>query len=104
MCRKSIYKLQKEREIMKLLFEIEPRAHFSRYIFGSAVYSDTPSDIDVAIIYDKKYVAVREAIEYRRELVKEMMKISSMTIDTILLSKEEEKEMAFLENAKCIEF
>lgn len=89
---------------MNWVFDIEPRAHFSRYIFGSAVYSDTPSDIDVAIIYDKKYVGVKEAIDYRRELVKEMMKISSMTIDTILLSKEEEIEMSFLENAKCIEF
>lgn len=83
---------------------IEPREHFSRYIFGSAVYSDCPKDIDVAIIYDKQYVTVEEAIAYRREIVEKMTELNSMMIDTILLSMEEEVEMAFLENAKYLEF
>ena len=83
---------------------IEPRDHFSRYIFGSSVYSDYPTDIDVAIIYDKQYVTVEEAIAYRRELVEKMMELNSIMIDTILLSKEEELEMAFLENAKYLKF
>jgi predicted nucleotidyltransferase len=85
-------------------YVIEPRAHFSRFIFGSAVYSETPSDLDVAIIYDKRYVTIEEAIEYRRRLIKEMSRQNSLIIDSILLSKEEETEMSFLENAKYIEF
>ena len=88
----------------KLRLDIEPRDHITRYVFGSAVYSDTPSDIDVAIIYDKHHVTVEEAIAYRRELIEEMMRLNSLVIDTILLSKDEETEMAFLENAKVIEF
>ncbi len=88
----------------ELKLNIEPRAHISRYVFGSAVYSETPSDIDVAIIYDKQYVTVEEAIEYRRELVERMMEMNSMMIDSILLSIEEEMEMAFLENAKYLKF
>lgn len=89
---------------MRTNFEIEPKEHFSRYVFGSAVYSDSPSDIDVAIIYDKRYVDIREAIDYRHTLAEEMMRQTSMMIDTILLSVEEEMEMSFLENAKYIEF
>lgn len=89
---------------MKIRLNIKPRAHISRYVFGSALYSETPSDIDIAIIYDKHYVTVEDAIAYRRELVDEMTQLNSMMIDTILLSLEEEMEMAFLENAKVLEF
>lgn len=88
----------------ELRLDIKPRAHITRYVFGSAVYSDTPSDIDVAIIYDRQYVTVEDAIAYRRELVNEMRVLNSMMIDAILLSMEEEMEMAFLENAKYLEF
>ena len=88
----------------ELRLDIKPRAHITRYVFGSAVYSDTPSDIDVAIIYDGQYVSVEDAIAYRRELVNEMRVLNSMMIDAILLSMEEEMEMAFLENAKYLEF
>ena len=49
-------------------------------------------------------MTVEEAITYRRKLVEEMMQLNSMMIDTILLSVEEEMEMAFLENAKVLEF
>jgi predicted nucleotidyltransferase len=89
---------------MNIKFEIKQREHISRYIFGSAVYSDSPEDIDVAIIYDKQYVDVREAIAYRHALIEEMMQQTSMMIDTILLSVEEEMEMCFLDNAKHLEF
>ena len=88
----------------ELRLDIKPRAHITRYVFGPAVYSDTPSDIDVAIIYDRQYVSVEDAIAYRRELVNEMRVLNSMMIDAILLSMEEEMEMAFLENAKYLEF
>ena len=88
----------------ELRLDIKPRAHITRYVFGSAVYSDMPSDIDVAIIYDRQYVSVEDAIAYRCELVNEMRVLNSMMIDAILLSMEEEMEMAFLENAKYLEF
>jgi len=89
---------------MEVKFEIQPREHISRYLFGSAVYSDTPSDIDVAIIYDKRYVSVKDAIAYRHALEEDMARLNSKIIDTLLLSMEEETEMAFLANAKYMEF
>lgn len=84
--------------------EIERKAHFSRYLFGSAVYSDTPTDIDIAIIYDKKYVSIDEALAYRKEIARRLSELNSMVIDTILLSIEEEEEMSFLSNSKHFEF
>ena len=84
--------------------EIERKAHFSRYLFGSAVYSDTPTDIDIAIIYDKKYVSIDEALAYRKEIASRLSELNSMVIDTILLSIEEEEEMSFLSNSKHFEF
>lgn len=84
--------------------DIERKAHISRYVFGSAVYSDNPEDIDVAIIYDKQYVSIEEALEYRKEICIQLKQLNSMLIDSILLSTEEEQEMSFLGNAKYYEF
>ncbi len=89
---------------MEIKTEIERRAHISRYIFGSAVYSNSPEDIDVAIVYDKQYVSVKDAIAYRKEITAILSEMNSITIDAILLSREEEEEMAFLTNAKHYEF
>ena len=89
---------------MKINTDIKRREYFRRYIFGSAIYSESPQDIDVAIIYDKQYVSILEAIEYRNEITSILSNLNSTTIDAILLSKEEENEMEFLFNAKHIEF
>ena len=87
--------------------EIERREHFSRYLFGSSVYSENLSDIsdiDVAIIYDRKYVSIDEALAYRKEITHRLSEQNSKLIDTILLSLEEEEEMSFLQNSKNYEF
>ena len=84
--------------------DIKRREYFRRYICGSAIYSESPQDIDIAIIYDKQYVSILEAIEYRNEITSILSNLNSTTIDAILLSKEEENEMEFLFNAKHIEF
>lgn len=80
--------------------QIKPKDHFDIYLFGSSIYSDTPSDIDIAIIYDKKFISIQQAIEYRAELLNNLSIKSEKKIDTILLSKEEEIETEFLLNAK----
>jgi predicted nucleotidyltransferase len=82
--------------------QIKPKDHFDLYLFGSSIYSDTPSDIDIAIIYDKKFISIQQALEYRAELLNNLLIKSEMKIDTIILSKEEEIETEFLVNAKHI--
>lgn len=74
----------------------------SRLVRG--VYSENPNDIDVSIVYDKQYVSVEDAIAYRHKLAGKFFQLNSMTIDTILLSKKEDKEVGFLANAKNLEF
>ena len=80
--------------------KIKPKEHFDHYLFGSALYSENPSDVDIAIIYDKNFISVQEAIQYRHELIDNLTNTLLLKIDTILLSKEEEIEAEFLSNAK----
>lgn len=80
--------------------DIKPKEHFDLYLFGSSIYSEKPSDIDIAIIYDKKHINIKQALEYRSELLSNLSTKSELKIDTILLSKEEETETEFLSNAK----
>ncbi|HPX75318.1 MAG: nucleotidyltransferase domain-containing protein [Bacteroidales bacterium] len=79
---------------------IKTKEHFDHYLFGSVLYSDNPTDLDIAIIYDKKFISIQEAIKYRHELIKKLSEVTQLQIDTILLSKEEEKETEFLSNSK----
>lgn len=79
---------------------IKRKEHFDLYLFGSSLYSDTPSDIDIAIIYDKRFINIKQALKYRSELLSDLDTELEIKIDTILLSKEEEIETEFLSNAK----
>lgn len=88
---------------LKKIVEIKPKQNYQRYVFGSAVYSDTPADIDIAIVYDEKHIGVKDAVEYKREFKKQLSTIFSLDIDIILLSQKEEEEMNFLSNAKHVQ-
>ncbi len=89
---------------LKKINNIEPKQYYQRYVFGSAVYSDAPADIDIAIVYDENNISVEDAVEYRREIRKLLSELFSMNIDIILLSQKEEEEMCFLKNAKHFQF
>ncbi|MGG8495269.1 hypothetical protein ACQY1Q_02530 [Tenacibaculum sp. TC6] len=79
---------------------IKTKEHFDLYLFDSTLYSDVPSDIDIAIIYEKSFISIQEVIEFHFELLNDLSTKSKMKIDTILLSKEKEIETKFLSNAK----
>jgi len=66
---------------------IAHKKHFELYLFGSALYSDNPSDIDLAIIYYKNFIRIQEAIQYRTALLKDLEKIQTFKIPNKLLSK-----------------
>ena len=88
-----------------MIIDVKPPLHSNVrcYIFGSAVYLEHPSDIDIAIIFDKSKMSIDEAIQYRRFLEQELSNTIGINIDTLLLSEEEESEMNFLRNAKHIQ-
>lgn len=79
--------------------KIKPTKHFELYIFGSSVYSNNPNDLDLAIIYDKNFINIKQALEFRIKLINTISDLD-LDIDTILLSKEEELQIEFLKNAK----
>jgi len=81
--------------------KLVPTDYIDLYLFGSAVYSENPTDIDVAIIYEEGKLSVDELVKYRYDLEKTLSEMTGCSVDTILLSTEEEKEMEFLSNAKC---
>lgn len=89
---------------LKKITSIQPKQYYQRYVFGSAIYSDAPADIDVAIVYDEKNIRVEDAVEYRREIRMLFFELFSLNIDIILLSQKEEEEMCFLKNAKHFQF
>jgi predicted nucleotidyltransferase len=86
------------KKLIRQTFEYQE--HIDLYLFGSALFSINPSDIDLAVIYDKNYVSIQQAIQYRIKLIHKLSKILELNIDVLLLSKEEEKEAEFLSNAK----
>jgi hypothetical protein len=82
--------------------KIKSKEHFELFVFGSALYSEHPSDIDLAIIYDEGFINPQQAIQYRSEILSNLETVNALKIDTILLSKREEKEAEFLSNAKFL--
>lgn len=84
--------------MIELLYD-QP-ADFDLYLFGSALYSDNYKDIDLALIYDKEKVDLRQIIDYRKKIILTVAKEFRCPCTVLLLSTKEEKEMSFLENAK----
>ena len=88
---------------LKKIVEIKPKRHYQRYVFGSAVYSDAPADIDIAIVYDEEFIGVKDALVYKRAIKEQLSVLFPLDIDIILLSQKEEEEMNFLSNAKHVQ-
>lgn len=84
------------------MIKIPKKDHIDVYLFGSATYSKTPSDIDIAIIYKKDKIDFSDLISYRKALLTYIHNETNHKVDSILLSKEEEIELNFLKNAKHI--
>jgi predicted nucleotidyltransferase len=70
------------------------------YFFGSVVYAETFNDIDIAVIYEREYISLEELTKFRQTLKEFVLQKTGISSDVILLSKDEEAELAFLSNAK----
>jgi|GEM_PF-5226831 len=83
-------------------FDFERVEHVELYLFGSSVFALDYNDIDLALVYDKPQIKIKDVITYRRKIEKEISEKLSCSCNTILISKEEEIEMNFLSNAKNV--
>lgn len=85
----SIFDFLREsrKELLTISFEI--------YLFGSAVYSRTPNDIDILLVYDKQ--SLRSVLAGKKK-IKELLspKFDGLPIHFTTLSRKELKQTRFL--------
>lgn len=72
------------------------------YLFGSATWNNFPHDLDIAILYHRSHMRVAQAI--RNIAIQILRSQFNGSIDCMLISYDEEKQMNFLikENAERI--
>ncbi len=70
------------------------------FLFGSILTSENNSDIDLAIVYDKRMIGLKEVVELRQFLRGHIESISDFPSEIMLLSKEENEEMEFIQNTR----
>jgi len=66
------------------------------HIFGSALTSGEPRDIDLVLIYDVTRVTVTQAIEVRKKVCDGLVQATGIPADVVLLSSTEAEETKFL--------
>ena len=74
------------------------------YLFGSALHSVKPNDLDIVIVYQKKKLSFESIIQLKYKLIEIIENKINLPIDVCLLSDEEVLSNPFLEdeNAKLI--
>lgn len=70
------------------------------FLFGSALHSATPRDIDILVVYPAALDA-HDALRFRSKLVTKLKKYSSILVHVVLLSDREEHQVEFVRNENC---
>lgn len=72
------------------------------YLFGSLLYSNSPNDIDLIIVYNKDEISIQDILLLRRNLYYSFFYEFKITLDITLLTKQEEKSLNFIQTEKAI--
>lgn len=90
--------------IKEILSTIGGEEHLNKiYLFGSGVTKFPNSDLDILMVYyNNSEKSIREVIKLRRNINNEILKHLKLDSDIILLSKEEEKQLNYLEQINSI--
>ena len=72
------------------------------YAFGSALFSDAPGDIDLAIVFDPTTVGIDAVLEFRRHLQRRARGIFEVPLDICLLTEGEARNNGFLEEERAV--
>lgn len=70
------------------------------FLFGSILKTEDVNDIDLAIIYDKTMLGVKEAVELRSSIRKHIGGFTDIHSEIVLLSRQENEEMEFIQNTR----
>lgn len=72
------------------------------WIFGSALSSPSPEDVDLLVIYDPESMNHDDANKLRDELARAVEATSNLPADIRLLSQREARQTAFLDRVDAI--
>lgn len=72
------------------------------YVFGSAVWSHSPQDVDLVIVYNSSTVNVDEVLSCRRRLQQELSNEIGLPVDICLLNEKEAQSNPFLINEDAV--
>jgi len=73
-------------------------SRYQLFLFGSALTTDSPRDLDILIVYDG---TPEDAVWFRHRLTSKLAAFTHCPIHAILLSKNEEIESDFIQKEKC---
>lgn len=71
--------------------------HTQVYIFGSALTSSHPNDLDILVIYDSDVYPMAEIYEHCKAFIKSLFKQFKLNVDATYLSINEAKSVSFIE-------
>lgn len=72
------------------------------HLFGSAVVSSSPQDIDLAVVYDPLNIEVDYVLAYRQRLQRDCELELGLPLDACLLTKQEAQSNPFLKEERAI--
>jgi hypothetical protein len=75
----------------------------SIYIFGSALHSETPRDLDVLVVYDPAQISPAAVYERMQPTFLELQARTGLSVHPTLLTMTEMFETRFSEQSGCIE-
>ena len=70
------------------------------FLFGSALYSENPRDIDILVVYTAS-LTPGAALQFHTKLVRKLKKYFAVPIHVVLLSQSEECEVESVKTENC---
>lgn len=82
--------------------QIELPKGSSAYVFGSALSSSQPRDLDILVVYDSKICSPSKAYAYHEPFLNQLTEMCKVPLDVTLLSNSEEHEVGFIKSEHCV--
>lgn len=76
----------------------------SVFVFGSALISRNPNDLDLLVVYDPAECPPSQARDKSESLASELTRGLELQPHVVVLTKSEEQEVQFVQSEGCVEF
>jgi hypothetical protein len=74
------------------------------FVFGSALNSVDPEDLDLLVVYDPAKCPPSQARDQAEALASHLTHDTNLQSHVVVLTKAEEQEVQFIQNEGCVEF